>query len=164
MPYFLGINNMTTKLRSGEVILYQGQLHFLRIMEQAVSHYEARGITLIFSTIPAMSIRQYNFYGKDHGRVNGQLQYANHYATMQVALERRLNHVNTSIIKLNADRDLLTPLLHRYILHNYRNGKKKHHFHLLYDGLHPTHHLIAKWETHLLHVAMKNLSNHPTPH
>ena len=74
---------------------------------------------------------------KDHGRVSGVLKYTKHYATMLGALEGRLAQVNRSIIKMNTDRGLLTPLFHRYVLHNNRNGKK-YHFHLLYDGLHPT--------------------------
>ena len=91
--------------------------------------------------------------GLDFDRFN---RYRTDFRQQQAILDQALPYLNQSIISINADDELATPMI-QDSLHTRTQGTRFQKYHKLYDGLNPRSSLIISWAEHLHKCITRNI-------
>ena len=73
----------------------------------------------------------------------------------QAAVERAVWEFNSTLFKINKDKNLISPSLHHQV-HRFCKGRKRNYYHHLEDGIHPNEYLKAKWADEFTTVMAHN--------
>lgn len=147
-----GINDLSYRLRHGEVVFDESRNHVLHI-EVALREFEIRvrhhGCEkVVFATISPMDFGWWNAISRSHGRVR-DLDYSEYYPDMQQSFVETLRQVNSAIIEMNIRRQSPTPMLHFDVVDARGHEKQRVTWTRLVDGLHPTGETIDLWTKRL---------------
>lgn len=93
------------------------------------------GAVPIFSTICPMNLIQWNMLRHAQNKTT-RLEFTKHYDEMQTSLNESITLINEFIINLNTSSKVKTPMTHRCVQHNRKNGKKNWRLYKLSDGCH----------------------------
>ena len=108
---------------------------------------ESIGCKVVFVTITTMSFHDWNIHRlKCHK--TAQLIFLKRYEEMQWELYTVIYKLNQFITESNEDKNLVTPLMHRYV--HKTIGKKCYIYSKLVNGLHPSPALVEKWTQHMI--------------
>ena len=93
--------------------------------------------------------------GLDLNRFN---KFQTTFTDTQYAIDEAIPHINCTIISINDDDHLHTPMIQDSI-HTLSGGRRFHKYHKLYDRLHPRHNTISTWADLIQKSAIINLNN-----
>ena len=113
------------------------------------------GAIPIFLTIYPMSLSDWNQSRLNMNKTS-YLCYATDYNIMQSMLEETVEIVNREIVNINVQSGVITPLIHKHIIHNRGKGKISFKYNLLSDGCHPNHTLQARIASTIGQAICKN--------
>ncbi|XP_064629500.1 uncharacterized protein LOC135488714 [Lineus longissimus] len=165
-----GICNLTEKKRSnsGVEVNYNANGNAHKTIE-AINHFkdqfELLGIRVLVIPIPPVSIIKYNDYLIKHGKLHIPEISQAALILQQRGLENDIEEINSHIWSVNWLAGLKTPRWERDLLKfQVKRGKryKKHTYHELYDGVHPTNAPAGKWLKYLIRaIEDQGIANAP---
>ena len=118
------------------------------------------GAIPVFTTIPTMSLANYNTRLYNKGR-SSYFLHSNHYDDMQHLLNSTIEIINQQIFTINELNGLATPNLAGTVISKRGDGQGlRFRYARLSDGLHPSHSLTANWKRLLLRIASQNRLTH----
>ena len=87
------------------------------------------------------------------------LNFVEKYNSMQTLLETEVEVLNKLFIDLNMSNRVVTPMLHRNLIHNRVNSQSKVRYNTPTDGCQPSVALLNKWKKSVNQAFINNRTN-----